>query len=157
MFTVSNVPAGTWYAKVDGYINRGESYVKVASAQSDSKVVTSGATTTFELVLDTLDEVVSGDVTVALVMPFELETQGTEFWYTYTIEEMGEGDDLYSFTSQLQKGTTGAEGLASITIDADSIGLMQGSYRFSIQVQDAQTAPTLTKTGVDVQGWQGGL
>lgn len=156
MFTVSNVPAGTWYAKVDGYINRG-SYVKVASAQSDVKTVTSGATTTFELVLDTLDEVVSGDVTVSLVMPFELETQGTEFWYTYTIEEMGEGDDLYSFTSQLQKGTTGAEGLASITIDADSIGLMQGSYRFSIQVQDAQTAPTLTKTGVDVMRLVNGL
>ena len=157
MFTVSNVPAGTWYAKVDGYINRGESYVKVASAQSDVKTVTSGATTTFELVLDTLDEVVSGDVTVSLVMPFELETQGTEFWYTYTIEEMGEGDDLYSFTSQLQKGTTGAEGLASITIDADLIGLMQGSYRFSIQVQDTQTAPTLTKTGVDVMRLVNGL
>ena len=73
MFTVSNVPAGTWYAKVDAYIDRGESvYVKVASAQSEPKAVASGSSTVFDLVLDTLDEVVSGDVTVTLKMPTAL-------------------------------------------------------------------------------------
>ncbi len=159
MFTVSNVPAGTWYAKVDAYIQRGEegsyTYVKVASDQSEPKTVQAGASTTFELVLDTLDAVASGNVTVTLKMPTALSAESTAFWYQYTITGMT--DEEFSHTSELLSGTTGADGLATITIDADAIGLMQGAYRFAITVQDAKTSPTLTRKGVDVMRLVNGL
>ena len=156
MFTVSNVPAGTWYAKVDAYIDRGEdTYVKVASDQSEPKTVQAGTSTTFELVLDTLDAVASGDVAVTLKMPAALSAESTAFWYQYTITGMT--DEEFTHTSALLSGTTGADGLATITIDADAIGLMQGAYRFAITVQDAETSPSLTKKGVDVMRLVNGL
>ena len=156
MFTVSNVPAGTWYAKVDAYIDRGEdNYVKVASDQSEPKTVQAGASTTFELVLDTLDAVASGDVTVTLKMPAALSAESTAFWYQYTITGMT--DEEFTHTSALLSGSTGADGLATITLDADAIGLMQGAYRFAITVQDAETSPTLTRKGVDVMRLVNGL
>ena len=156
MFTVSNVPAGTWYAKVDAYIDRGEdTYVKVASDQSEPKTVQAGTSTTFELVLDTLDAVASGDVTVTLKMPAALSAESTAFWYQYTITGMT--DEEFTHTSALLSGTTGADGLASIMLDADAIGLMQGAYRFAIAVQDAETSPTLTRKGVDVMRLVNGL
>lgn len=156
MFTVSNVPAGTWYAKVDAYIDRGEdTYVKVASDQSEPKTVQAGASTTFELVLDTLDAVASGDVTVTLKMPAALSAESTAFWYQYTIT--GLTDEEFTHTSALLSGSTGADSLATITLDADAIGLMQGAYRFAIMVQDAETSPTLTKKGVDVMRLVNGL
>ena len=156
MFTVSNVPAGTWYAKVDAYIERGEdTYVKVASDQSEPKTVQAGASTTFELVLDTLDAVASGDVTVTLKMPAALSAESTAFWYQYTITGMT--DEEFSLTSEMLSGTTGADGLATITLDADAIGLMQGAYRFAITVQDAETSPTLTRKGMDVMRLVNGL
>ena len=156
MFTVSNVPAGTWYAKVDAYIDRGEdTYVKVASDQSEPKTVQTGASTTFELVLDTLDEVVSGDVTVTLKMPAALSAESTTFWYQYTITGMT--DEEFTHTSEMLSGTTGADGLAAITLDADAIGLMQGAYRFAITVQDAESDPTLIRKGVDVMRLVNGL
>ena len=131
MFTVSNVPAGTWYAKVDAYIDRGsDTYVKVASDQSEPKAVAAGSSTVFDLVLDTLDEVVSGDVTVTLKMPTALS---------------------------VAQSTTGTDELATITIDADTINLMQGAYRFEITVQDAEISPTLTRKGVDVMRLINGL
>ena len=156
MFTVSNVPAGTWYAKVDAYIDRGEdTYVKVASDQSEPKTVQAGTSTTFELVLDTLDAVASGDVTVTLKMPAALSAESTAFWYQYTITGMT--DEEFTLTSEVLSGTTGADGLATITIDADAIGLMQGAYRLAITVQDAETSPTLTRKGVDVMRLVNGL
>ena len=156
MFTVSNVPAGTWYAKVDAYIDRGEdTYVKVASDQSEPKTVQAGSSTTFELVLDTLDAVASGDVTVTLKMPSALSAESTAFWYQYTITGMTDED--FTHTSEVLSGSTGADGLSTITLDADAIGLMQGAYRFAITVQDAETSPTLTRKGVDVMRLVNGL
>lgn len=156
MFTVSNVPAGEWYAKVDAYIDRGEdNYIKVASDQSEPQAVQAGARTTFTLVLETLDAVNSGDVTVTLKMPTVLSAQDAPFWYQYAITGMT--DEEFSHTSELLGGTTGADGLATITLDADAVGLMQGAYRFEITVQDAETDPTLTRKGVDVMRLVNGL
>ena len=155
IFLVSNVPAGTWYAKVDAYIDRGEgTYVKVASAQSEAKAVAAGTSTTFDLVLDALDEVASGDISLTLKMPTSLSAQSTTFYYQYTITGMTEE---FTYTSELLSGTTGADGLATITIDADAINLMQGAYRFEITVQDKDTSPTVTKKGVDVMRLINGL
>lgn len=157
MFTVSNVPAGEWYAKVDAYIDRGnDTYVKVASDQSEPQNVAAGVSTTFTLVLDTLDEVASGDVTVTLKMPTALSAQGTTFWYQYTITELADSDP-FSYTSSLTSGTTGADGLATVAINAEAIGLMQGAYRFEITVQDAQSSPSVSKKGVDVMRLINGL
>ena len=156
MFTVSNVPAGTWYAKVDAYIDRGsDTYVKVASDQSEPKAVAAGSSTVFDLVLDTLDEVVSGDVTVTLKMPTALAAQDTAFWYQYTITGMT--DESFTKASELAQSVTGADGLATITLDADTLGLLQGAYKFEITIKDADSNPTLTRKGVDVMRLINGL
>ena len=156
IFMVSNVPAGTWYAKVDAYIDRGEgTYVKVASDQSEPKTVQAGTSTTFDLVLDTLDAVASGDISLTLKMPTSLSAQSMAFWYQYTITGMT--NEEFTHTSELLSGRTGADGLATITIDADAIGLMQGAYRFEITIQDKDTSPTVTRKGVDVMRLVNGL
>lgn len=156
-FVVSNVPAGTWYAKVDAYIDRGEgNYVKVASDQSDPQQVTGGSSVTFALVLDTLDEVASGNVTVMLKMPGALSQESETFWYQYTITSLNESDS-FTYTSPMASETTGAGGTAIISIDAASISLMQGAYRFEITVQDAETSPSVSKKGVDVMRLVNGL
>ena len=157
MFSITNVPAGTWYAKVDAYIDRGSgTYVKVASAQSDSKLVKPGESTTFDVVIDTLDEVASGDVTVTLKMPAQLGGQGTTVWYSYTITEMVDSNP-FTYKSTLVSTTIGADSLVEIKVDADKIKLMQGSYLFEITVQDKQASPTVTRTGVDVMRLVNGL
>lgn len=156
MFTVSNVPAGIWYAKVDAYIDRGnDTYVKVASDQSEPQNVAAGVSTTFTLVLDTLDEVASGDVTVTLKMPVELSSQGKVFWYQYTIT--GVTNEEFTHTSKLLSGKTGTDAQATIKLDADTLGLMQGAYRFEITIQDKETSPILIKKGVDVMRLVNGL
>ena len=156
-FVVSNVPAGTWYAKVDAYIDRGEgSYVKVASDQSDPQQVTGGSSVTFALVLDTLDEVASGNVTVMLKMPGALSQESETFWYQYTITSLNESDS-FTYTSPMASEILGAEGTATISIDVASISLMQGAYRFEITVQDAETSPSVSKKGVDVMRLVNGL
>ena len=152
IFMVSNVPAGTWYAKVDAYIDRGEgTYVKVASDQSEAKAVAAGTSTTFDLVLDALDAVASGDVRVTLKIPKSLTT----FWYQYTITGMT--DEEFTHTSELLRGTRAADGFTSIFLDADAIGLMQGAYHFEITIQDKETSPTVTRKGVDVMRLINGL
>ena len=156
MFTVSNVPAGTWYAKVDAYVQNNGSYIKITSAQSEPKAVGAGSIATFYVVLETLDEVLSGDVTITLKMPTELAIESTQFWYTYTITELTDTEP-FTYTSTLAQSATEADGLATITIDADTINLMQGAYRFEITVQNAETSPTLTRKGVDVMRLINGL
>ena len=156
MFTVSNVPAGIWYAKVDAYIDRGnDTYVKVASAQSEAKTVVAEENITFELILDTLDEVVSGDVTITMKMPVELSSQGKVFWYQYTIT--GVTNEEFTYTSKLLSGKTGTDAQATIKLDANTLGLMQGAYRFEITIQDKEVSPTLIKKGVDVMRLVNGL
>ena len=155
MFTVSNVPAGEWYAKVDAYIDRGEdNYIKVASDQSEPQAVQAGTSTTFTLVLDTLDAVNSGDVEVILTMPSEFSAED-RFWYQYTIT--GLTNEMFSYQSDLRQGRVGEGGLVVLRLDSDVIGLVQGAYRFEITVQDAETDPALARKGVDVMRLVSGL
>ena len=159
MFSVSNVPAGTWYATVDAYIMRGESdYLKVASAQSDAQEVTAGASATLTVNLDKdslLTDVKSGDVTVTLTMPSALAADSTTFYYQYEIT--GLTNDSFTYSSSMTSGTVGADGTAEITISAETAGLVQGAYRLEITVQDSQTSPAITRKGVDVMRLLPGL
>ena len=138
-FMVKNVPAGLWTATVDAYVlNSGSNYVKVASATSAETRVEGGEEATLTVTLDELDDSVSGDVTVTLNMPSELDDDGDTFYYTYTIAGTGQRSS-YSYTTQSPlEGSTGADGNAVITIDADGIDqvLNQGSYLLTVTVFD---------------------
>ena len=165
MFTVSNVPAGEWYATVDAYIDRGsETYVKVASDQSESQSVAAGANTTFTLVLDTLDAVLSGDVTLTLKMPTGVFEESSPFYYYYMID--GVADPEYSYisdTESLLSGNVLADGTATIVINSESIPLPQGAYTFMIAVfknADDSAEPVFGETvwmGMDVMRLVNGL
>ena len=159
MFSVSNVPAGTWYATVDAYIMRGENdYLKVASAQSVAQEVTAGSSVTLTVNLDKnslLTDVKSGDVTVTLTMPSALAAESTTFYYQYEIT--GLTNDSFTYSSSMTSGTVGADGTAEITINAETAGLVQGAYRLEITVQDSQTSPAITRKGVDVMRLLPGL
>ena len=159
MFSVSNVPAGTWYATVDAYIMRGENdYLKVASAQSVAQEVSAGSSVTLTVNLDKnslLTDVKSGDVTVTLTMPSALAAASTTFYYQYEIT--GLTDDSFSYSSSITSGTVGSDGTAEITISAETAGLVQGAYRLEITVQDSQTSPAITRKGVDVMRLLPGL
>ena len=111
MFSVSNVPAGEWYATVDAYVDRGESeYLKVASASSESLQVAAGASVTLTVTLDdtSLADTLSGDVTVTLKMPTALASDSTSFWYKYTITGLTD-EGFGPYESSLTQGTVGAD------------------------------------------------
>ena len=165
-FTVTNVPAGLWTATVDAYVKNGSAgtdadYIKVASATSDETRVEADTQAVLTVTLDTLDDSLSGDITVTLDMPAELDDNGDSFYYTYTIAGTGQRTDYsYSVSSPLQ-GTTGADGNAVITIDADGINpvLNQGSYLFTVTVFDQSTedASDVVRKGVEIMRLLPGL
>ena len=159
-FVVSNVPAGEWFATVDAYVSRDDgSYVKVAGATSAKTLVNAGQKTVLEVVLDSLDQVLSGDVSLTLRMPALLASEGSAFHYQYTISGLGDDLSLFIYNSPILEGATGAEGLASIMIDALDAGLMQGSYMFGITVFDGvdEAGSTIVRRGVDVMRLVNGL
>ena len=162
MFSVSNVPAGTWYAVVDAYVYRqgnDPEYVKVASATSEPKAVTEGSSTTLTVLLDSssLLNDLSGSVTVTLKMPSALVSEGTPFRYQYRI--IGMTDSGFSRESAILSGNTGADGSASVVIDAETNSLVQGSYRLEITVFDGEdeAGSTVVRKGVDVMRLLPGL
>ena len=162
MFSVSNVPAGTWYAVVDAYVYRqgnNPEYVKVASATSEPKAVTEGSSTTLTVLLNSssLLNDLSGSVTVTLKMPSALAPEGTAFRYQYRI--IGMTDSEFSRESAILSGNTGADGSASVVIDAETYSLVQGSYRLEITVFDGENeaGSTVVRKGVDVMRLLPGL
>ena len=159
MFSVSNVPAGEWYATVDAYVDRGESeYLKVASGSSQALQVAAGSSVTLTVTLDdtSLADTLSGDVTVTLKMPTALASDSTAFWYKYTITGLTD-EGFGPYESSLTQGTVGADGTATITVDAETAGLVQGAYMFAITVQDAESDATVVREGVDVMRLLPGL
>ena len=161
-FTVSNVPAGLWTATVDAYVlNSDSNYVKVASATSAPTRVEGNDEATLTVTLDELDDSVSGDVTVTLDMPAELDDNGDSFYYTYTIAGTGQRNDYSYETPDPLEGSTGADGNAVITIDADGIDpvLNQGSYLLTVTVFDQTTekASDVIRKGVEIMRLLPGL
>ena len=92
---------------------------------------------------------------MTLKMPTALSAESTAFWYQYTIT--GITNEEFTYTSPLTQSTTGADGLATITLDADTLGLLQGAYRFEITVQDAEISPAITRHGVEAMRLINGL
>ena len=160
-FTVTNVPAGLWTATVDAYVYNGSSYIKVASASSAETRVTGGEQATLTVTLDTLDDSLSGDITVTLDMPAELDDNGDEFYYTYTIAGTGQRSS-YSYTmSTPTKGTVDSSGNGTFTIDADAISpqLNQGLYLLTVTAFDKATesGSDVVRKGVEIMRLVNGL
>lgn len=150
-YTVSNVPAGVWKAKVDAYIQRGSDYVYAATAESAETRVPADSTVTIPVSLEGLLDELSGDVTVTLMMPAELDDEGDGFHYTYEIRGTGQRAEYSYVPDSPIAGTTGAGGSAGITIDSAAAGLMQGSYLLAVTVFDGETEETsdVVRTGID--------
>lgn len=158
-FVVGNMPSGMWYATVDAYIDRGAgSFVKVASATSGEKRVADGEKAVLEVVLSTLDDVHSGDVFIDLVMPTLLAENGAAFNWHCIIEGLG-GRAAYRYESPARQASTGEGGVARLSLDADAVGLLQGSYRIEVAVYDgaSETASSVVRRGVDVMRLVNGL
>ena len=155
-FTVTNVPAGLWTATVDAYVLNEGNYVKVATATSAETRVSAGESATLTVTLDTLDDSLSGDITVTLKMPSELDDENDVFWYTYSIQGTGQRAGVTINHDTREQGTVGADGLATVSITEN---LMQGSYLLTVNVYDsAEEATTnVTRTGVDIMRLVAGL
>lgn len=156
-FTVSNVPSGMWKAKVEAYVkneNAPGGYVLVASAESDEKRVEPDTSTTLTVTLDTLNDSVSGDVTIVLDMPAELDDNGDTFYYTYTIAGTGQRSDYSYPMSTPTKGTVDSSGNGRFVIDADAISpqLYQGAYLLTVTVfdQNTQSTSAVVRKGVEI-------
>ena len=150
-FTVTNVPAGIWKAEVDAYIQRGTEYVYVATAASEETRVPADSTVTIPVSLEELLDEASGDITLTIMMPAELDDEGDSFHYTYTIQGTGQRAEYIYETESPLAGFTGTGGAAGISIEADAIGLLQGSYLLTVTVFDGETevASNVVRTAVD--------
>ena len=165
-FTVSNVPAGMWKATVDAYVKNGsagtdDDYIKVATATSAETRVEADQSATLTVTLDTLIDALSGDITVTLDMPAELDDENDTFYYTYTIAGTGQRSD-YSYTMDTPvQGTVDGSGNGTLTIDADALNpqLNQGAYLLTVTVFDQATeeASNVVRKGVEIMRLLPGL
>lgn len=160
-FTVTNVPAGLWTATVDAFVLSGGDYIKVASASSAETRVEAGEMAVLTVTLDTLDDSVSGDVTVTLDMPAELDDEGDNFHYTYVIAGTGQRSGYSHSMSTPAQGTVDASGNGSFTIDVSELEdpLYQGAYLLTVTVFDKESedASDVVRKGVDVMRLVNGL
>ena len=165
-FTVSNVPAGMWKATVDAYVKNGsagtdDDYIKVASATSTETRVEADQSATLTVTLDTLIDALSGDITVTLDMPTELDDENDTFYYTYTIAGTGQRSE-YSYTMDTPtQRTVDGSGNGTFTIDANAISpqLNQGAYLLTVTVFDQATeeASNVVRKGVEIMRLLPGL
>ena len=168
-YTVSNVPAGLWTATVDAYVKNGTAgtdadYIYIATATSAETRITADGDNEIQVVLNDILDTASGNITVTLDMPAELDDENDQFWYTYEIAGTGSRDGVsYSMSTRTQ-GTVGASGQATITINADDLlgtgsDLLQGSYVLTVTIYDSADAGTtnVTRTGVEVMRLLSGL
>ena len=165
-FTVTNVPAGLWTATVDAYVKNGSTgtdadYVKVATASSSETRVVADTQAVLTVTLSTLDDSLSGDVTVTLDMPAELDDNGDTFYYTYTIAGTGQRSSYgYTMNTPVQ-GSVNASGNGTLVIDTDAISpvLNQGSYLLTVTVFDKATEAEsdVVRKGVEIMRLLPGL
>ena len=163
-YTVTNVPAGMWKAKVEAYVkneNSSDGYILVATAESDETRVNAGDSATITVTLDKLNDELSGDVTIDLVMPAELDDEGDSFYYTYTISGTGQRSK-YSYEMDTPvMGLTGVNGNGRIVIDADTLDpmLSQGAYLITLTIFDKATEAEsdIVRKGVEIMRLLPGL
>lgn len=161
-FIVTNIPEGVWSAQVDAYVENDAAdggYVLVATATSDDTRVVAGQDASIVVTLDSLSDSLSGDVSVTLRLPSELDDMGDTWYYTYSIAGTGQRSGWsYSMDTPVQ-GTTGDDGCGTFTIDADAVGLMQGSYLLSVTVGDQadEDASVVVRKGVEIMRLVNGL
>ena len=160
-FSVTNVPTGIWTATVDAYVLNNADYIKVATGTSAETRVKEGETAVLTVELNELDDSLSGDITVTLDMPAELDDNGTEFYYTYTIAGTGQRSS-YSYRMDTPvKGTVDGSGNGTFTIDADAVSpqLYQGSYLLTVTAFDKETESSsdVVRKGVEIMRLVNGL
>ena len=162
VFTVKEVPAGFWKAKVDAYVlNDGavddDGYILVASAESEVALVEAGKKATITVILEELLDSLSGDVEVTLLMPSVMDGEGTPFNYSYTISGMGSRTG-WSYQSDIIPGTV-SDGRYTFTVDAEAAELLQGAYLLTVSVfdGDSEASSGIARKGVEVMRLLPGL
>ena len=122
-------------------------------------MVKAGESATLSVTLDTLLDAHSGDITITLNMPAGLDTESASFYYTYTIAGTGQRSEFSYALPSPQQGTVDASGNGTIVIDADTIGLYQGSYLITVTAFDQATegASSIVRKGVEVMRLVAGL
>lgn len=160
-FTANNVPAGMWTATVDAYVKNGDAgmdsdYVHVATATSAETRVVAGEQAVLTVMLDSLLDSLSGSISVTLLLPSELDDEGTPFWYSYSIRGTGQRSGVSISHDERMPARTGADGACTIPI---SDPLEQGSYLLTLKVFDSADASTtfVERTGVEVMRLLPGL
>lgn len=160
-FSVTNVPTGAWTATVDAYVLNNADYIKVATGTSVETRVKAGETAVLTVELNKLDDSLSGDITVTLDMPAELDNNGTEFYYTYTIAGTGQRSSYSYRMDTPAKGTVDGSGNGTFTIDADAVSpqLYQGSYLLTVTAFDKETESSsdVVRKGVEIMRLVSGL
>ena len=167
-YSVTNVPAGLWSARVDAYVKTADTgadsdYMLVASAETAGATrVDAGGSAILTVTLDVLRDDPAGDILLTLKMPAELDDEGDVFSYTYSVSGLGQrGSYLYE-EDVPQKGTVGAAGRsATLTIDtsAFSPAFYQGSYIFTITIFEGadEASSNVVRKGVEVLRMVGNL
>lgn len=160
-FTANNVPEGMWTATVDAYVKNGDAgtdsdYVHVATATSAETRVVAGEQAVLTVTLDSLLDSLSGGISITLLLPSELDDEGTSFWYSYSIRGTGQRSGVSISHDERRPARTGADGACTIPI---SEPLEQGSYLLTLKVFDSADASTtfVERTGVEVMRLLPGL
>ena len=155
-FSVTGVPAGTWYAVVGAYVEREEGrYRMIAEAKSDPQLVLSGQDVEFNITLDKLLDELSGDVELELLMPPEL--RNGQFNWSWIMTGLG-GREGVDFSRESDAPMQAEDGNATYLIsalDPDGKGtgtLLQGSYLIEFSIYDGADyeSSTVRRKAVDV-------
>ena len=139
-FSISGVPAGTWYATVEAYVERDAGrYLRIAESQSAAQLVYGSQDALFSITLDSLLDELSGYVSLTLVMPPEL--RNGSFNWSWTMTGLGDrsGTTFSCESDEMMKASDGEAAFSIPAVDPDGKGtgsLLQGSYLLEFSIYD---------------------
>ena len=162
-YTVTNIPVGMWTAKVDAYVENEAAeggHVLVATGKSEPVHVTEGSDNTISVVIDSIIEAVSGDVTIALKLPDSFSAGS----YAYVIWTIDNGTEEHSVNSwgRAQELMVGEDLTAKLILDADSLLgndelLFQGVWDIEVTARTSRYSSTNECSGREVMRLLPGL
>ena len=163
-FSVMNIAAGTWTAKVDAYVQNeyaSGGYVHVATATSDPVRVSVDSEAKITVTLDEILVEQSDDVSITLMLPSDFAS-GENVYVTWALD--GDSSDYSIAWDKALELHVSESGTVSFTLDADNLlgnseQLMQGVYTISVEVADSKetASQSVVKKGVEVLRLLAGL
>lgn len=142
LFTVSDIPAGSWTVEADALVEREEGMLKVAHGGPVTVEAAPGQSAEVTIVIDKVLEELSGPVMVTVNLPMSQVGVGSQVGWTASAKGLLQNDGRSFDTSGT--ATAAADGSIAITLDSEELGIVQGAWALTLSVDLPEGMRTIT-------------